>query len=356
MGPYGLFQHANGETPRLEEGYCTDDNARAVQLLVELRQAQAPASHAPLEDFLQRCWDFLVAAQMPDGTFRNFRSVTGGWLDSRGTEDTLARTARALVAVIRFDVLEKRREQARQMLRSLLPHLAQLEYPRGIAEAIIALAELSSVEHRNESNDILRLLWRRLRDRWQKNYRPHWPWPESELTYANALLTHGLLAGWLVVGRPADTASLLRDSARFLQAMTMRDAMFVPIGNQGWYQRGGQPAVYDQQPIEAHTMFDFLLAYQVVAQPPLPAPVVSAPYLWFIGNNSRHKRLVDIESGACCDGLREAGDNLNQGAESLLAFLRSKLLLQQAPAAIRHYVGRWRLAAARRQEVSEFPT
>jgi hypothetical protein len=36
--------------------------------------------------------------------------------------------------------------------------------------------------------------------------------------------------------------------------------------------------------------------------------------------------LMDIDSGACCDGLESSGVNRNQGAESTLAYLWTELL------------------------------
>ena len=33
---------------------------------------------------------------------------------------------------------------------------------------------------------------------------------------------------------------------------TSRDGHFAPVGNQGFYPRGGNRARFDQQPIEAH--------------------------------------------------------------------------------------------------------
>jgi hypothetical protein len=42
---------------------------------------------------------------------------------------------------------------------------------------------------------------------------------------------------------------------------------------------------------------------------------------WFHGRNSLAEPLVNVESGGCCDGLQPLGINLNQGAESTLAYL-----------------------------------
>ena len=42
---------------------------------------------------------------------------------------------------------------------------------------------------------------------------------------------------------------------------------------------------------------------------------------WFLGGNDLGLDLYDAKTGGCCDGLQEDRVNLNQGAESTLAFL-----------------------------------
>ena len=46
---------------------------------------------------------------------------------------------------------------------------------------------------------------------------------------------------------------------------------------------------------------------------------------WFHGHNSLKQPLVDVRSGACCDGLQASGVNRNQGAESTLAYLWAEM-------------------------------
>jgi hypothetical protein len=48
-------------------------------------------------------------------------------------------------------------------------------------------------------------------------------------------------------------------------------------------------------------------------------------YSWFHGRNSLKQPLVDVGSGACCDGLQASGVNRNQGAESTLAYLAAEI-------------------------------
>jgi hypothetical protein len=53
-------------------------------------------------------------------------------------------------------------------------------------------------------------------------------------------------------------------------------------------------------------------------------------YAWFHGQNSLRQPVVDVQSGACCDGLQASGLNRNQGAESTLAYLWAELLYRES--------------------------
>ena len=91
----GLMQHAIYSIPNFQEGYCTDDNARALvlcTLLEELGQDTPAVRHAATTyaGFL----DFAFDRQ--SGQFRNFLSYDRRWLEAVGSADCLGRTIWAL--------------------------------------------------------------------------------------------------------------------------------------------------------------------------------------------------------------------------------------------------------------------
>ena len=51
---------------------------------------------------------------------------------------------------------------------------------------------------------------------------------------------------------------------------------------------------------------------------------------WFTGNNELGVSLIDPDTGGCCDGLHTGGLNMNQGAESTLAWVIAGLTLARA--------------------------
>jgi hypothetical protein len=51
---------------------------------------------------------------------------------------------------------------------------------------------------------------------------------------------------------------------------------------------------------------------------------------WFLGRNRLELSVQDFTTGGCYDGLGEHTVNLNEGAESTLAYLQALLVLNTA--------------------------
>ena len=82
----GLFEHARYTTPRLEHGYCTDDNARALMIV-----SRQPDPTSDLVDLARIYITFLKDAALPGGGFHNRRLVDGTWADGVGSDDSQGR-------------------------------------------------------------------------------------------------------------------------------------------------------------------------------------------------------------------------------------------------------------------------
>ncbi len=86
----GMLQHANYTIPNFEEGYCTDDNARALLLTLLLEQlgvssVQIQRLAASYSAFLNYAFDRKLSR------FRNFMSYNRSWIESAGSEDCQGR-------------------------------------------------------------------------------------------------------------------------------------------------------------------------------------------------------------------------------------------------------------------------
>jgi hypothetical protein len=99
------------------------------------------------------------------------------------------------------------------------------------------------------------------------------------------------------------------------------------VGNRGWYERGGKPAQFDQQGIDVMAM---VLLYQQafrITRDDQYLQRMQQAYQWFIGENDLGLSLYDTSTGGCADGLQEDAVNLNQGAESTLAYWISHMVV-----------------------------
>jgi hypothetical protein len=319
----GLIQHAVYSIPRRESGYTTDDNARALRLCVRLW------SQHPDERMLRRVTTYLSFLEHARGVgrgFHNFLSYDRRWLDAEGCGDCQGQAIRALADVLRSSLPDGYRAIARELIETVLPTLADLRSLRAQAYVILAWGHLQSAGT-TDIEPLAAVAWsatQRLIDCYRRAQRPGWRWFESRMTYANAVLPHSLFIAaehW----PNEDFLDVAKASFAFLDQQTRSDGVFWPVGNEGWFPRGAEKALYDQQPVEAATMADAALAaFRLLGDEEYLAAFRRAD-AWFHGQNSLREPLVDVSSGACCDGLMESGVNRNQGAESTLAYLWTEL-------------------------------
>jgi hypothetical protein len=218
------------------------------------------------------------------------------------------------------------RALARELIDAVLPTLAELRSLRAQAYVILAWGHLwkAEVEEISAIESVARLAAQRLVECFHRSQRPDWPWFESRMTYANAVLPHAL---FIAAERWPEEAFLnvAESSFGFLDLVTTAEGVFWPVGNRDWYSHGEEKALYDQQPVEASTMASAALAGFALRGDEKYLAVFLRAHGWFHGKNSLELPLADAERGACFDGLQPAGVNRNQGAESTLAYLWTDL-------------------------------
>ena len=112
---------------------------------------------------------------------------------------------------------------------------------------------------------------------------------------------------------------------KFLESVVFVDEVLRPVGNMGWYQKGGTPAQYDQQGIDAMAMVLYYQKAYQIRRNRTHLDKMWRSYQWFLGANDLGLPLFDAETAGCSDGLQPHGTNLNQGAESTLAYWISHL-------------------------------
>jgi hypothetical protein len=320
----GLIQHAIYGIPRRESGYTTDDNARALRLCTRLW------SHHPDDRMLTRvsCYlSFLEYARCRAKSFHNFLSYQRQWLDTAGTGDCQGQAVLALAEVLGSRLPEGYRSVAWELIKTVLPTLAELRSLRAQAYVIMAWSHLwkADIAQARGLQAVAHRAAMRLTEAYERSRRPDWAWFESRMTYANAVLPHSLFAAaerW----PDGPFLTVAEETFGFLVCETTTDGVFWPVGNADWYARGETKSPYDQQPVEASTMAEAALAAFTARPDGGHLVTFLRAHCWFGGRNSLGLPLVDPVTGGCCDGLQRGGLNRNQGAESTLASLWTQWL------------------------------
>jgi hypothetical protein len=214
-----------------------------------------------------------------------------------------------------------------------LPAVLNTTSPRAWAFTLIGIHEyLRRFAGDRRAGQVRDELAGRLLTLYQSSRSDEWRWYEDGLTYCNAALPQAMLLCGQWIPHNAMTEVGL-ESLSWLADLQREDAAggyFVPIGSNGFYQRGGELARFDQQPVEAQTMVSACLeAYRSTGDKRWRKEARRA-FEWFLGRNDLNLSVYDPTTGGCRDGLHPDRPNENQGAESTLAFLQALLELRLA--------------------------
>ncbi len=323
----GIVQHAKYGIPNLKEGYCVDDNSRALILSVmAYRQNKDKEALQLMPVYLS----FIHYMQLESGNFRNFLSFSRQYLDESGSEDSFGRTIWALGYLLKFPPNDSFRQIGREIFFKSVQHFEKIKTIRGAANTVMGISYYLKVAPNDEGmvrkmNQLVGIIT----SGFEKSSSPDWKWFEDEMTYDNAIIPLALFSAYEIAG-DEKVFNIAMESTRFLESKTMMKDYFVPVGNNGWLQKNKPMPEYDQQSIDVMAMV--LLYYhlfQVIKEEGYIEKMFKC-YLWFLGENSLRLPLFDHETLGCCDGLEAHGVNRNQGAESTLAYWISHLTVLMA--------------------------
>jgi len=325
----GILQHAKFMVPDRYHGYCTDDNARA--LIAVLMARDIIHDDETITDLACTYISFLHHAfNESTGRFRNFMGYDRRWMEEEGSQDSHGRAVWGLgegIALSRSDHLTG---AALSVFEKALPALLQFTAPRSWAFGLVGIhAYLRRFSGDSEVRRGREKLANRLFALYQDCATDDWPWVEDILTYANGKIPQALILSgqWLQRGDMLEAG--LHSLAWLMDIQTDPKGHFIPIGNHGWYPRGGERARFDQQPIEALNMIEACREAYNVTKDDKWVSHAQRCLDWFLGRNDLQTPLYDYLTGGCCDGLNADGSNRNQGAESTLAWILSLLHLYQ---------------------------
>jgi len=316
----GLFQHARYTIPFREEGYCTDDNARAV-IVAAKHYAQYKDRQAL--QLLDRYLAFVLHAQNSDGSVKNLMNFNRTWRKEEPGNDALGRVLRALGVVLANPPSPAYLPILKEYFENSAVHVEK-QSPRGAAYSILGMSEyLKQFPQADNLKGWMEMAADILASQYENNNSPRWQWFDEALTYDNAVLPHALfVAGAILDGKFLEIAE---KTSEFLLANIFNGRHFSFIGCEGWYKRGQARATFDQQPIEAASIVLMLGAAYDATRNKKYLTLQRKAFQWFLGENDLHIPLYDFKTKGCSDGLMSDGINPNQGAESTLSFLLSLL-------------------------------
>lgn len=324
----GILQHAFFTVPNYGEGYTIDDNARALMVSTLMQELGNGETFELANRYLAFVW---YAFNPENGHFRNFMDYQRKWLEETGSDDSHGRAMWALGTALGRSSTPALPSIAGRLFEQALPAILETTSPRAWAFALIGIHEyLQRFEGDRMASQVREELAGRLLKLYQANSSQDWRWFEQSLSYCNASMSHAMLvSGQMIPNAEIERVGL--ESLCWLTELQRPGGMnshFVPIGSNGFYERGGERARFDQQPVEVQAMVSACLeAYRMTGDKQWRKEAHRA-FEWFLGRNDLHVPIYDPTTGGCRDGLHPDRVNENQGAESTLAFLQSLLELR----------------------------
>jgi hypothetical protein len=273
---------------------------------------------------------YIHYMQNDNGTFRNFLSFNRNFLDEVGSEDSFGRTIWALGYTICYSPNDSYHQVSLDLFKKSVPYFAELKYIRGIANTILGLSYYmkffpNDLDMKNHFRD----LSVKLINIYEKEKSEDWHWFENILTYDNAIIPLSLFHSFEIL-KDEKTLKIAKESTAFLDNVILNSGHLSPVGNGGWFPKGGKCADFAQQSIDVMGMvLLFFKAYQITGERSYLDKMFTS-YMWYLGKNDLNTAVYDFKSGGCNDGLEDYGVNKNKGAESTLAYLISHLTVLNA--------------------------
>ncbi len=319
----GLYHHAIGSIPNYNEGYCTEDNARALLLTVLLEEAYSDT--VKIQELSGNYSAFVnYAFNQETKHFRNFMSYDRKWIEDIGSDDCQGRTIWALGTCAGRSKYPNFHMWGTQLFNQIIPVATELTSPRAWAFSLLGINEyFKRMSGDTIANQIRDTLTNRLTSLYDSVAVEEWFWFEDILSYDNAVISRALIVSgqWTGNGKAFDIG--LKSLRWLLKTQTSEGGYFRPIGSNGFYIKDGYRAKFDQQPIEAYSMLSACLEASRATDDKFWLESARMIFEWFLGRNDLGISLYNTQTGGCHDALHVDRINQNQGGESTLAFLLS---------------------------------
>ncbi|MFA5252810.1 MAG: glycosyl transferase, partial [Phycisphaerae bacterium] len=185
----GLLQHARYIIPYREEGYCTDDNARAV---IVASKHYAQYHDQETLQLLNRYLAFVLHSQNSDGSVKNLMNFDRTWRKNDPGNDALGRVLWALGTVLAKPPSPAHLPIIKEYFENSVACVKK-QSPRGLAYSILGISEyLKQFPQAGNLKGWMKIAADNLAAQYKKNDFPDWQWFDDALTYDNAVMPHAL--------------------------------------------------------------------------------------------------------------------------------------------------------------------
>jgi len=256
---FGIIQFAEHSKPDITSGYTLDDNARALIFsAIHYKLFKDPNSLNLAKIYL----NFLKHSQESDGNFKNNYKNEEEKLNSH-SEDALGRAIWALGYTINKSDDFNLKEDSRETLKNSTKIIRKIQSPRAKAFMLDGLCHYHKERPDEEILSLIKNIANSLVMHYDKESSEKWNWFESYLTYSNAKLPEALFLAYEVT-KEERYLEIAKKSLTFLSNTVFIDGELSPIGQNGWYNRNGERAFFDQQPLDVSCMVQaHLTAYRL---------------------------------------------------------------------------------------------
>lgn len=190
----GIIQHAKYSIPNFKDGYCLDDNSRALILTVLLENT--PYYDESIRNLQETYASFINYAFDEDNRFfRNLLSYDKKWLEEKGSEDSNGRALWALGTVINKSKNQQLQNWAADVFVRAINNVETFTSPRAWAFTLTGITEyLSKFGGDRILSQIRDELENKLIHLYKTVASNDWKWFENYLTYSNAKISLGLIS------------------------------------------------------------------------------------------------------------------------------------------------------------------
>jgi hypothetical protein len=321
----GIIEHSKFSIPNLKEGYTTDDNARALVAVLKYNEVHRDPN---VTDLIRIYLSFLLQMQKPDGAFFNLMDSNLHIHDDT-LNDAQGQALWACGYAVQSNIESGVTPLAKEIFDKGLKWSFASSSPRIKAYAIHGLHHYNKAfpSDPNVPSNLIALA-EQLTELYNTHCSQDWCWFEPYLTYANATLPQALFLAYESTGKK-EFLNVAKETLEFLIQVQVRKGMFIPIGNRGWYHKGGTRSFYDQQPIEAAHMIEAASSAHRLTGDKNYQHIAYIVFNWFFGKNLKGVTLYNQATGGCFDGINPEGSNRNQGAESIISYLLARTEIEK---------------------------